>query len=144
MIAVVTTKGREISLEILTSGYVAPGATTMILITDEHDFGTDPTFVSAIAGDEIVATNYARQVVVFNASVPGATGIITQSSQVVDFGVIGGAVNDNVAGCYLFHDSGVDATSPVVACIPFAEVKATDGTNFSVTATTLTWSPTPF
>jgi hypothetical protein len=37
-----------------------------------------------------------------------------------------------VAGCYLFHDSGDPATSPLVACVPFVTEQTTDGTDLTV------------
>jgi len=142
--AVVTTKGREASLKILTEGYTPAGPTTMILMRDGHVFQQNTDTVVDVAGDEINATNYARQAVIFGAPTTSPDGSVTQLSRPLSFGLVGGAVNDTVAGCYLFEDSGDDATSIITACVEFVEAKATDGTELIVRPITWNWSPTPF
>jgi hypothetical protein len=128
----------------LTSGYVAAGPVTMILMAEGHVFQQDTDTVADVAGDEIAATNYARQAVSFDAFVPQVDGTVTQQSRLLSFGVVGGALNATVSGCYLFYDSGNDATSIVIACLEFVTPQVTDGTELRVTPITLNWSPTPF
>jgi len=142
--AVVTSRGRLASLQILTDGYTPAGPTTMILMAGGHIFQQDTDTVADIVADEIVATGYARQAVSFDAPVTNADGSVTQLSQALSFGLVGGFVNATVAGCYLFEDSGNDATSIITACVEFVEEKDTDGTELIVRPITWNWSPTPF
>jgi len=116
----------------------------MILMAGGHIFQQDTDTVADIVADEIVATGYARQAVSFDAPVTNADGSVTQLSQALSFGLVGGFVNATVAGCYLFEDSGNDATSIITACVEFVEEKDTDGTELIVRPITWNWSPTPF
>jgi hypothetical protein len=141
--AIVTTRGREASLTILTTGFTPLGPVTMILMADGHAF-IDADTVADVAGDEIAATGYTRQVVAFDPIDVQPDGTVTQQSVALNFGVVGGAVNATVAGCYLFYDSGDDATSIIVACVEFVTPMTTDGTDLRVTEISLNWSPTPF
>ena len=140
----ITTAGREASLQILTSGYTPAGPRTVILMGDGHDFGTDPSTVADISSGELVATNYARQLLAFDPPSTDASGVSSQQSQPLSFGLVGGAVDATVSGCYVFEDSGVDATSPVTACVQFVEAKTTDGTELILRPVSWVWSPTVF
>lgn len=142
--AVVTTRGRQASLAILTEGYTPAGPVTMILIRQGHDFQQETDTVANVAGDEINATGYARQAVSFDPPVTSDDGTVTQQSQDLSFGLVGGFVDASVAGCYLFENSGNDATSIITACVEFADAKDTNGTELIVRAITWAWSPTPF
>jgi len=141
--AIVTTKGREASLAIITSGYTPAGPTTMMLMADGHVF-RDAETVADIVGDEINATGYARQLVSFDPAAAQSDGTVTQLSQALSFGLVGGAVDATVSGCYLFEDSGNDATSILTASVQFVTAKATDGTELIVRPITWAWAPTPF
>ncbi|HET6495714.1 MAG TPA: hypothetical protein VFH61_10170 [Thermoleophilia bacterium] len=142
--AVVTTRGREASLTILTSGFTPPGPVTAILMADGHIFQQNTDTVADVAGDEISATGYARRLVSFDPFVEQGDGSVTQRTVALSFGPVGGAVNATVSGCYLFWDSGNDATSTIFACVEFVTAKTTDGTDLRVTPIALNWSPTSF
>jgi len=142
--AVVTTRGRQASLAVLTEGYTPAGPTTMILMRSGHVFVTDPDTVAAIVADEIAATGYARQVVAFDPPVTDPDGTVKQASTDTCFGLVGGAVDDTVSGWYLFEDSGDDATSIVTACVEFVTEKTTDGTELIVRPVVWVWRPTAF
>jgi hypothetical protein len=141
--AIITTRGREASLTILTSGYTPAGPVTMLLVQLGHTF-IDADTVADVAGDEISATGYTRQLVAFDAIATQADGSVTQKSQPVNFGVVGGIVDATVVGCYLFYDSGNDATSIVWGCVEFVTPQTTDGTDLRVTPQSFAWSPSQF
>ena len=141
-IVTVTTSGRRASLQILTTGYTPVGPTTMLLMSSGHDFSQDPGFVDEVAPKELMATGYARQVPAWDPVAGSAP--VTQASQATSFGLVGGAVDDTVSGCYLFEASGDDATSPILAAVQFVAEKTTDGTELVVRPITLSWSATPF
>lgn len=127
----ITNKARELGLAAWTTATVA-GPSMVILVRSGHAF--DPTFdwLSSIVADEIVATAYARQAASYKPPTVHPDGRVTIDINPTAFGAVGGAVNDTVSGCYLFNDSGVAATSPLVACVPFASEQTTDGTDLTI------------
>jgi len=131
-----TTEGKRAALQAITAPVAFPGPITAMLMVAGHDFATDPTFVAAIAGDEIAATGYTRQPLSVAGYTVQADGRVTAEFNPTAFGLVGGTLDATVAGCYLFANTGNDATSPVYHCVPFVTDQTTDGT-----ATTITWNP---
>jgi hypothetical protein len=131
-----TTEGKRAALEAITAPVPFPGPISVMLMVAGHDFATDPTFVAAIAGDEITATGYMRQPLSVAGFTAQADGRVTAEFDPTAFGLLGGALDDTISGCYLFANTGNDATSPVYHCVPFVTDQTTDGT-----ATTIQWSP---
>lgn len=142
--AVITNRGRLACAQILTTGYTPAGPTTMILMAAGHTFQTATDTVADVSAEEVVATGYARQVVSWDPPVVQVDGRVTQQSQALSFGLVGGAVNDTVSGCYLFEDSGDDATSLITACVQFVEAKATDGSELIIRPITHVMATAPF
>lgn len=142
--AVVTTRGREASLSILTDGYTPAGPVHMILMAEGHVFQQDVDTVADISGDEITATGYSRQAVSFDALATQPDGTVTQQSEELSFGVVGGALDATISGCYLYYRGIDDANSIVIACVEFVSPATTDGTELIVKPISLNWGPTPF
>ncbi len=134
-VSVFTPEGLRLALAAITTAPTV-GPLTVLLVRSGHDFTTAPTYVAAVAGDETVATGYARQA----ANVAGLTtetdGRVTAEVTPTAFGALGGALDDTLSGCYLFLDTGNDATAPLVMCVPWLTEQTTDGT-----PVTVQWSP---
>lgn len=122
-----TTEGRRVALAAVTQAPV-DGPLTVILMVDTHDFTQDPTYVAAIAGDEIAATNYTRQLANTSSLTPQTDGRVVATIDPTAFGNVGGGLDATIGGCYLFADTGNDATAPVLMCVEFETPQTTDGT----------------
>lgn len=110
------------------SGKVA--APRVLLVADGHDFTAALAFdtVSQLVADEIAATNYARQNLTFSGAVTIDTdGRAALDFDDTDFGAVGGGLDADVSGAYVFDDTGNDATSRLLYSVPFDESKTTDG-----------------
>lgn len=121
-----------------------PGPLTVLLIVEGHNFASDPTHVAAIAGDEISATDYTRQFAVVSSLTPQADGRMVATIDPTAFGKVGGALDATIGGCYLFADTGNDATAPVLMCVEFESPQTTDGTPLVIQwhPQTVTFHPT--
>jgi len=137
MTATTTTMGRRVALAAITdpSKAPSPGPLTALLVDDTHVFGAEFSFVSDIT-DEISATGYARTAVVTVDLTDQSDGRVSAEFAATSFGLVGGALDATIGGCYLYLDSGVEATSPVVMAIPFSAPQTTDGTDL-----TIVWNP---
>ncbi len=130
-----TTEGVRVALDAITANPAA-GPLTALMIVDTHDWTTDPTYVAAIVADEIAATGYTRQAVTVAGLTPQADGRVTAEFDPTAFGALGGALDATIGGCYLYAETGNDATSPVLFCVPFTSAQKTDGT-----PVTINWHP---
>jgi len=135
--AQITDMGRRIALAAITDPSLAPnpGPTTVMLVGAGHTFGLEYSYAIDVT-DEVVATGYARALLTVASLTTEPDGRVTAQFSVTDFGLVGGAVDDTVQGCYLIADSGNDATSPVMHCVMFTSTPTTDGTQLRIT-----WNP---
>lgn len=105
-------------------------APRVLLVADGHDFTAALAFdtVSQLVADEVAATNYARQNLTFSGAVTIDTdGRAALDFDDTDFGAVGGGLDADVSGAYVFDDTGNDATSRLLYSVPFDEAKTTDG-----------------
>lgn len=140
-------KGLAMQLSSTTDGTEPPATSpTCMLMGSAHDFDASSAaeFVSDVVADEVNPTNYARQSVTFASAITiDSNGRAQISWDDIGFGVLGGAVDATLTGCYVFDDSGDDATSRLMYSIPFDEPKSTDGTVVTIRNTSPTTRVAP-
>ncbi len=128
----VTSEGLEAALRLLSEGTPAPGPVTVMLMKAGHTFGLNPSFVASVVTDEIVATNYARQLNTVASYTQQGDGTVVAAFDPTAFGLVGGALDDTISGCYLFANTGNDATSPIYSSLEFVQQLTTDGTALTI------------
>lgn len=132
VVRTVTSEGLQAALALISDGTPAPGPITVILMAAGHVFGTNPSFVAAVIDDELVATGYSRQLNTVSSFTQQDDGTVIATFDPTSFGLVGGALNDTVGGCYLFADTGDDATSPIYSSLEFVDQLVTDGTELTI------------
>ena len=133
MATIYQNKGLELMLAAITDPVAGPSS---VILMGDHVFGVQFEFLDQVEGDEFVSDGYARQVVVWDPPMLQIDGRVTQSAQDTGFGVVGSVTPAKSTGCYLYADTGVAATSPLLMCIQWAEEMTSDGT-----VLTIRWIP---
>ena len=132
-------KGLAMQLSALTDGTEPPAtAPTVMLMTDAHDFdaASSAEFVADVVADEAAPTGYARQPLAFASGITiDSNGRAVIDWAATDFGLLGGAVDATLGGCYILDNTGDDATSRLLYAVPFDEAKTTDGTTVIIDPT---------
>lgn len=136
--AILTTMPEALLLQLAatTDGLATPIASlAVMLMSDAHDFdaAAAASFVAAVVADEVGPTNYARQPLAFAGGVTIDTDGRAQITWTdTAFGLLGGALDATIGGCYVYDDTGDDATSRLLYSSPFETAETTDGTAVTV------------
>jgi len=131
--------------DLSTGGLDLDGSTVKaMLLNQSHSFNRDHNFVSDISANEISAVGYARQTLVSKAVTEDDTNDAAywDAADPV-FGPL--ASGQTIEYLALYRDTGVDATSPLIACWQLVATATDGGTfTFTVSASGLTkiWSAT--
>jgi hypothetical protein len=140
-------KGLAMQLSATTDGTEPPAtAPTVMLMTSAHDFdaASASEYVSDVVADEAAPTSYARTALAFASAITiDSNGRAQITWTDTSFGLLGGAVDDTLGGCYVFDATGNDATSRLLYAVPFTTPETTDGTEVIIRWTNPTTRTAP-